>query len=128
MHAEYLKAMGVNLINPLTSVALHGSHAKAKLSPKNQQQPSGTAVSNFANSLIPSGKTLFNCISPNIEDEEKAIVEDNSTMQDESISQVSFCSVTCHISFWAISTVAIPTAQPFQPIEFSTVRNFDHLN
>ena len=87
MHAEYLKAMGINLINPLTSVALHGSNVKSKVSPKNQ--PTGTAVSNFANSLIPSGKTLFKCISPNIEDEERAIIEDNTTMQDDSISQVN---------------------------------------
>ncbi|XP_075242706.1 dedicator of cytokinesis protein 11-like isoform X2 [Convolutriloba macropyga] len=131
MHAEYLKALGQPLVNPLSTANVKSttfSNKKISISASatanadlssltispylsersgvgstgtmsrlhSQNQPSGTAVNNFANSLIPTGKSLFKEISANIEGNETAIVEDKggnqaqSQQQDDSFSQEIF--------------------------------------
>ena len=104
MHSEYLKASGQSLVNPLSAANLQGTSFKASSltstavantnSPSNvylksqQKQPNATAVSNFANSLIPTGKALFREITVNIEVGERAILEEKGVAQDDSFSQV----------------------------------------
>ena len=84
-----------------------------------QNQPSGTAVNNFANSLIPTGKSLFKEISANIEGNETAIVEDKggnqaqSQQQDDSFSQVEFSSFF-HWEFSFISHFSTKKSTIFQ--------------
>ena len=112
MHAEYLKANGQAVANPISTaniktttfankkISISGMQSAAANSlitqspvmssslSSTRNQPNATAVNNFANTLIPTGKCLFREISPNIEEDEVAVLEEKGSLQDDCFSQV----------------------------------------
>ncbi|XP_063724459.1 dedicator of cytokinesis protein 11-like isoform X2 [Symsagittifera roscoffensis] len=114
MHAEYLKANGQAVANPISTaniktttfankkISISGMQSAAANSlitqspvmssslSSTRNQPNATAVNNFANTLIPTGKCLFREISPNIEEDEVAVLEEKGSLQDDCFSQEIF--------------------------------------